>query len=72
MAFNYSELKKLIIYKCGTLTYFAELMEIVPSTASALLTNEKAWSQPLIVKACKVLNIKEQDIGKYFYQYESE
>lgn len=70
MAYNYSKLMGKIVEVCGTQAVFAEKMGLSERTISLKLNNKVPWKQTEITKACKILEIKEEEIQIYFFTIE--
>lgn len=70
MAFNYSELLGRITTKYGTQYNFAIAMGVSERTLSLKLNNKVSWKQPEISKACRLLDINDEEIPKYFFSLE--
>lgn len=68
MAFEYSELIKLIRYKYGTQEAFAKALSIGRVSLSKRLNNKLQFSQEEILSAAKLLNISEKEIPRYFFK----
>ncbi len=67
MAFNYSKLRGRIIERFGTQYKFAEEMKWSERTLSLKMNGRRAWRQPDICKAVKLLGLTEEDIPDYFF-----
>lgn len=70
MAYNYSKLNGRIVEICGTQAIFAEKMGLSERTVSLKLNNKVPWKQTEITKACRVLDIREEEIQAYFFTLE--
>lgn len=68
MAFDYSDLIKLIRYKYGTQENFAKSLSIGRVSLSQRLNNRLDFSQEEILKASKLLEIPENEIPRYFFK----
>lgn len=68
MAFEYSELVKLIRYKFGTQDNFAKALSIGRVSLSQRLNNRLEFSQEEILRAARLLDIPEEEIPKYFFE----
>lgn len=66
MAFDYSELIKLIRYKYETQEKFAKALHIGRVSLSKRLNNKLQFSQEEILRAAKLLNIPEKEIPQFF------
>lgn len=67
MPYDYSKLRGRIVEKLGTQAKFAEEMDCSERTCSLKLNGKVPWTQPEIIKACKILDIAEGEIGAYFF-----
>lgn len=67
MAYDYSKLNGKIIEVYGTRGSFAEAMGVSDRTLSLKLNNLTSWKQPEITKACKLLNLEQNEIQDYFF-----
>lgn len=67
MAFNYTELVKLIRFKYGTQDNFARHLGIGRVSLSQRLNNKLDFSQDEILKSADLLEIPKKDIPKYFF-----
>lgn len=65
--FDYSLLRGRVYQVCGNFTVFAERMGVNPATVSGLFTGAKQWNTDTISKACEILGIKQNEIGRYFF-----
>lgn len=68
LQYDYSKLKGRIIEKLGSQHKFAKSMSLTEKTISSKLNNEVFWKQNEISKACDILDIKEDEIKKYFFK----
>ena len=68
MEFDYSELRGRIISKFGTCTRFAMAMDMDSAWLSAKL-NHRNFNTKEIVKAVELLEIPQDEIGRYFFTY---
>ena len=64
---DYSKLKGKITEVCGTQSNFAEKMGISERTISLKINGKIDFTQSDIVKATKVLGLKDTDIPEYFF-----
>ena len=69
MIFDYSALNGKIIEVFGTQYEFSKQMDISERSISLKLNNKVSWKSTEISKACKLLQIRVEDIGKYFFKY---
>ena len=67
MPYDYSKLRGRIVEKLGTQAKFAEAMDFSERTCSLKLTGKVPFTQPEIIKACRILDIDEGGIGIYFF-----
>ncbi|MBQ3264695.1 MAG: DUF739 family protein [Ruminococcus sp.] len=67
MAFNYSKLRGRIREKCGSDSNFAKKLGCNHGTLSYKLNNISEFSQSEILKAIRILDIKESEISDYFF-----
>lgn len=65
--FDYSKLRGRIKEYFETETKFAEALGISSVQLSYILNNKADWNQPLINKACMLLEILAIDIPLYFF-----
>ena len=70
MSFNYDKLRGRIVEIFKTQTRFAIAMGWSERTLSLRMTGARAWKQPDISKAVKLLNLKPEDIPVYFFTAE--
>ncbi len=67
MPYNYAKLLGRIVEKVGTQSNFAERMGLSERSVSLKLNGKIGWKQKEIADACKVLEIKDQEIPVYFF-----
>lgn len=67
MSFDYSALSGKIVEKFGTQYNFANAMKISERSLSLKLNNKVPWKDSEIFKALELLEIKSNEIGKYFF-----
>lgn len=67
MPFEYSKLLGRIKEKYGTQAKFAKAINISERSVSQKLNGKRSWRQDEIIRACEVLNIKEENISTYFF-----
>lgn len=67
MAFEYSELVRLIRYKFGTQDNFAKALGIGRVSLSQRLNNRLEFTQDEIAKASELLGIPKRKIPEYFF-----
>ncbi len=65
--YNYSKLCGKIVECCQTQAKFAEQMGLSERSISLKLNNKVPFRQDEIDRAIKILSIKEDDIGVYFF-----
>ena len=71
--YNYHALRKLIINKYDTLSYFCRnILNITPTYFSRILSGYVEFSQNFISKTVDALNIDPKDIGFYFFTKECQ
>lgn len=68
--FDYSKLRGRIVEKVGSLTKFAELIDISNTSLNDRLQNRLAFSQREIFKAITedILDIPDNEISEYFFK----
>lgn len=69
MRFNYAKLKGRIKEKYGTQEDFAKVMGLTPTTFSFKINGKAKWKQDEIVKAVELLEISQDEIVEYFFNY---
>lgn len=67
MAFEYSELIRLIRYKFGTRDNFAKALGIGRVSLSLRLNNKLDFTQEEIAKTAYLLDLPKEMIPKYFF-----
>lgn len=67
MAFDYSKLRGRIIEIFGSQGAFAVAMDWSERTTSLKMSGKRAWKQPEICKAIKLLQLSEKDIQEFFF-----
>lgn len=67
MTYDYSALNGRIIQKFGTQYRFAEALKMSEHSLSAKLNGKRPWKQAEIEDSCCLLDIKRQDIPRYFF-----
>ena len=67
MSFDYQRLKGKIIEKYNKQSEFAKVMQISERTLSLKMNGKVAWKQTEIMKAIRLLDLKETDIQPYFF-----
>ena len=72
MSFELSALKGKIVEVFGSQTKFAEAMGWTDAMLSFRMNGHVAWKQEDIAKACELLDIKEEEVGKYFFRKKEE
>lgn len=68
MAFDYSQLMKRIIDKCGTQYNFAEKLGLSERSVSLKLNGKVWWKQNEIDSAMEILDIDRSDVGEFFFK----
>lgn len=71
MTFNTAKLKGRIVEKFGTQGKFAEALGVVPLTVSRKLNGDASLSREDMWEWAQTLDIPVQDIGAYFFYFES-
>lgn len=69
MRFNYAKLKGRIKEKYGTQEAFAKAIGLTPSSFSFKINGKAKWKQDEIVKAVELLEISQDEIVEYFFNY---
>lgn len=69
MRFNYAKLKGRIKEKYGKQEVFAKAIGLTPTTFSFKINGKAKWKQDEIVKAAKLLEISQDEIVEYFFNY---
>lgn len=67
MAFDYARLKGRIIEKYGTQTKFVKVFGISENSFSLKMNNKSRFTSDDIIKMTKLLEIKKEDVGEYFF-----
>lgn len=67
IVFDFNKVRGKIKEVFGTQTLFANAMGINDATLSNKLNNNVEFSSKEIVKACNLLNIKDEEIKEYFF-----
>lgn len=67
MPYNYSRLLGRIVEKVGTQSNFAERIGLSERSVSLKLNGRRGWKQSEIAEACKILEIRADDIPIYFF-----
>lgn len=68
MSFDYSTLSGRIVQMYGTQYNFASVLGISERSLSLKLNSKVFWKNSEIVKACKLLEIRNEEIPKYFFK----
>lgn len=68
--YDYSKLKGRIVEKLGNQSVFAEKMQLSEPTIYNKLNGKIEFRQSEILNACNVLDIEEENIKAYFFDYE--
>lgn len=64
---DYSKLRGKIKEVFGTEGGFAKALNMNPSTISAKLNNNSAWTHEEIIQSCELLGIAIEEAHKYFF-----
>lgn len=72
LEFDYSDLQKMIIKKCGTMTSFSEHIGWDKSYLSNKLAGRVRLSVDDIARIAYALSIPDSLIGKYFFTFSGE
>lgn len=67
MSFDYQRLKGKIVEKYNKQSDFARAMQMSERTLSLKMNGRVAWKQTEIMKAIKLLDLKDSDIQPYFF-----
>lgn len=67
MEFDYSKLRGRIVEKYKTIGCFCDDFGISPTAMSEKLMNRSRFSQTDIIRMSDMLDIKPDDIAKYFF-----
>lgn len=67
MTFDYSKLKSKIIEMYGSYSNFTEKLDMLESLLLLKLSNKEVWEQNEICKLVQLLELKNEDIGIYFF-----
>ena len=67
MKFDYSKLRGRIIEKFGTVEKFADAMGLSKASLSSKLNHGTSFGQKQIPQACFLLDIKAEEVGRYFF-----
>ena len=67
MAFQYQLLRAKIIEKYGSQGKFADVIGLSEVSISRKLNESVGFSKDDILKWCELLEIKQEDIGRYFF-----
>lgn len=68
--FNYDKLKGRMVEKCYTYEKFAKAIGIAPITFAKKIANQYDFKQGEIAKTCEVLDLRREEIPKYFFEEE--
>ncbi len=72
MKFNYDKLLKRVNDVCGSVKSFANEMNLSERNLSKKIDNKGYFTEEEIVKAMKVLKIKENEVSDYFFKLKGE
>lgn len=67
MDFDYAKLRGRIREVCETQEHFSDLMGMSKATISAKINNKSEFTQPEIIRAVEVLNLRFDEISSYFF-----
>lgn len=67
VAFDYSKLKGRIIEKYGSQSAFVSEYGVSENTFSKKMNNKVRFTSDDIIKISKMLEIKKEDVGAYFF-----
>ncbi len=67
MPYNYSKLLGRIVEKVGTQSKFAAGIGLSERSVSLKLNGQRGWKQREIAEACKILDIRSEEIPAYFF-----
>lgn len=67
MAFDYSKLRGRIVEKYGTLGNFETAIGFSHTSLSNKMLGKSDWSNSEIVRACNLLDVKNSEVGEYFF-----
>lgn len=65
--YNYNKLKGRITEKVGNQSNFAKKMNLSDVTIYSKMNGKIEFKQSEILDACKILDISEEEIRKYFF-----
>ena len=68
MSFDYSTLSGRIVQMYGTQYSFANALGISERSLSLKLNSKVFWKNSEIVEVCKLLEIRNEEIPKYFFK----
>ena len=68
IVFDYSLLEARIVERYGTREAFAKALGVPESILRRWLGNLRYWPHDQMVKAVKLLEIQEAEVGDYFYR----
>ena len=67
LIYDYNKLKGRIKEKIGTQEHFAKTIQISNTSLSLKISNKRQWTQAEINRACRVLEIPDEEISDYFF-----
>ena len=67
MPYKYNKLRGRIVEKYGTQAEFARTIGISSNSLSLKMTGKTGISQTDLIKWCRLLDIKADEIGQYFF-----
>ena len=67
LTFDYSKLRGRIVVRFGIQSAFAAALGMSEGTLSGRLTNKSFFTAEEIVTACKLLDIRLEEVNEYFF-----
>ena len=67
LTFDYSKLRGRIVERFGIQSAFAAALGMSEGTLSGRLTNKSFFTAEEIVTACKLLDIRLEEVNEYFF-----
>ncbi len=65
--FDYTNLRRYILYKFGKIENFAEALGVSRQAVSVKLNGKSGFTQDKIIEWADVLEIPAEEVGKYFF-----
>lgn len=65
--FDYTNLRRFILYKFGTIGEFAKALGVSKQAVSVKLNGKSGFTQDKIIEWANVLDIPAEEVGKYFF-----